>query len=294
MLRRPGSVKPGELHATVGELIRIPLAGELHEFRVLGIWRDYARASGAIAIRDVDYDRITGDASRTDAALWLAPGTRAADVIEALRAKLDAAGSEFRQPGEMRALSLAIFDRSFAVTYLLEIAAIVIGLIGVAATFSAQALARPREFGMLRHLGVTRPQILAQFALEGLLVTLLGIASGLLAGFAVALVLIHVVNPQSFHWTMSCECADHVVVDPHGGAAGHRDPDRGARRAPRRLGRSGAGRAGRLVKRRSFVGGAGACLALSRDRCAPALPRMHWPSRATMVLTPTRASSGGI
>ncbi len=193
-----------ELHATrVGELIRIPLAGELHEFRVLGIWRDYARASGAIAIRDVDYDRITGDASRTDAALWLVPGARAADVIEALRTRLDAAGSEFRQPGEIRALSLAIFDRSFAVTYLLEVAAIVIGLIGIAATFSAQALARRREFGMLRHLGVTRAQILAQFALEGLLVTLLGIANGLLAGFAVALVLIHVVNPQSFHWTMS-------------------------------------------------------------------------------------------
>jgi putative ABC transport system permease protein len=79
----------------------------------------------------------------------------------------------------------------------------VIGLTGIAATFSAQALARRREFGMLRHLGVTRAQILMQFALEGLLVTLLGIASGLLAGFAVALVLIHVINPQSFHWTMS-------------------------------------------------------------------------------------------
>ena len=69
-------------------------------------------------------------------------------------------------------------------TYLLEVAAIVIGLIGIAATFSAQALARTKEFGMLRHLGVTRGQILGQFAIEGLLVTLLGIASGLAIGFA--------------------------------------------------------------------------------------------------------------
>jgi putative ABC transport system permease protein len=86
-------------------------------------------------------------------------------------------------------------------TYLLEVAAIVIGLIGIAATFW-QALARTKEFGMLRHLGVTRSQILGQFAIEGLLVTLLGIISGLAIGFAVALVLIQVVNPQSFHWTM--------------------------------------------------------------------------------------------
>jgi putative ABC transport system permease protein len=42
-------------------------------------------------------------------------------------------------------MSLQIFDRSFAVTYLLEAIAIVIGLFGVAATFSAQTLARARN-----------------------------------------------------------------------------------------------------------------------------------------------------
>jgi putative ABC transport system permease protein len=187
----------------VGDLLPLPLAGAMHEFRVVGTWRDYSRQGGAVALRDVDYQRITGDTTRTDAALWLAPGVRANDVIDAVRDRLDAgAQAEFLQPGEIRQLSLAIFDRSFAVTYLLEVAAIVIGLIGIAATFSSQALARTKEFGMLRHLGVTRGQILAQFALEGLLVTLLGVLSGLAVGFAVALVLILVVNPQSFHWTM--------------------------------------------------------------------------------------------
>ena len=194
----------------VGERIRIPLAGTQHEFVVLGTWRDYSRQSGAIALRDTDYQRITGDTVRTDAALWLAPGVRTNDVVDAVRDRLDVGNqAEFFQPGEIRRLSLDIFDRSFAVTYLLEVAAIVIGLIGIAATFSSQALARSKEFGMLRHLGVTRGQILGQFAIEGLLVTLLGIASGLAVGFAVALVLIHVVNPQSFHWTMEL----HV---PHG------------------------------------------------------------------------------
>jgi putative ABC transport system permease protein len=187
----------------VGQRIRIPLAGAEHEFLVIGTWRDYARQTGAIALRDTDYVRITGDTVRTDAALWLAPGVRPNDVIDAVRDQLDIGHqAEFLQPGELRRLSLDIFDRSFAVTYLLEVAAIIIGLIGIAATFSSQALARSKEFGMLRHLGVTRAQILQQFAIEGLLVTLLGIASGLAVGFAVALVLIHVVNPQSFHWTM--------------------------------------------------------------------------------------------
>ena len=194
----------GELYGVaVGERLMIPLAGAQHEFVVVGTWRDYARQTGAIALRESDYQRITGDTTRTDAALWLAPGVRANDVVDAVRDQLDLGTQvEFLQPGDIRKLSLDIFDRSFAVTYLLEIAAIVIGLIGIATTFSSQALARTREFGMLRHLGVTRTQILAQFAIEGLLVTLLGVASGLIVGFAVSLVLIHVINPQSFHWTM--------------------------------------------------------------------------------------------
>ena len=137
---------------------------------------------------------------------------RANDVIDAVREQLDVAQAEFLQPGDIRKLSLDIFDRSFAVTYLLEVAAIAIGLIGIAATFSSQALARTREFGMLRHLGVTRAQILAQFAIEGLLVTLLGIASGLAVGFAVALVLIRVVNPQSFHWTMELHVPSGLIA----------------------------------------------------------------------------------
>ena len=109
---------------------------------------------------------------------------------------------ELRAPAEIRALSLRIFDRSFAVTYVLEAAAILIGMIGVAATFSSQAMARSREFGMLRHIGVTRGQILRVLALEGTLATLNAILVGLLAGLVIALVLIRVINPQSFHWSM--------------------------------------------------------------------------------------------
>ncbi|WP_300662604.1 ABC transporter permease, partial [Hydrogenophaga sp.] len=92
--------------------------------------------------------------------------------------------------------------RSFAVTVWLQAVAIGIGLFGVAASFSAQVLARKREFGLLAHLGLTRQQILGVVALEGLAWTLLGALAGLALGLAVSLVLVHVVNPQSFHWTM--------------------------------------------------------------------------------------------
>ena len=109
---------------------------------------------------------------------------------------------EFASAAQIRATSLRIFDRSFAVTYWLQAVAIAIGLFGVAASFSAQVLARRKEFGLLAHLGLTRRQILAVVAGEGAAWTAIGALAGLLLGLAVSVVLVKVVNPQSFHWTM--------------------------------------------------------------------------------------------
>jgi putative ABC transport system permease protein len=105
-------------------------------------------------------------------------------------------------PGEIRSLSLKVFDRTFAVTYALELAAVVIGLAGLSSSFGALVLARRREFGVLRHLGMTRRQIGAMLATEGFAVSGIGLAAGLALGFAISLILIHVVNRQSFHWGM--------------------------------------------------------------------------------------------
>jgi len=185
-----------------GATLRLPLQGEQRAFRVAGIWRDYARAGGAVILRRADYIALTGDRDAGDAAIWLAKGASATQVQENIR-KLPFGGLlETSVPSEIRNLTLKIFDRSFAVTYLLEAIAIVIGLFGVAATFSAQTLARAREFGMLRHVGVTRSQVLAILALEGAALTTLGILAGFALGWVISLVLVHVINPQSFHWTM--------------------------------------------------------------------------------------------
>ncbi|MDP1955766.1 MAG: FtsX-like permease family protein [Polaromonas sp.] len=176
-------------------------------FYVAGVWRDYARQFGAIAMDQRDFVALTGDSRINDVALWLTPGASDATVQQAVRAlALAQTGSaeliEFASSGQIRATSLKIFDRSFAVTYWLQAVAISIGLFGVAASFSAQVLARRKEFGLLAHLGLMRRQILALVAGEGAAWTLAGALAGLGLGLAVALVLVHVVNPQSFHWNM--------------------------------------------------------------------------------------------
>ncbi|MBE7940740.1 MULTISPECIES: FtsX-like permease family protein [Ramlibacter] len=176
-------------------------------FFVAGIWRDYVRQTGAVLMDLRDYRRLTGDERINDLQLWLTPGADARATQARLRALAqreggDAAALDFASAQEIRALSLRIFDRSFVVTYWLQGVAIAIGLFGVAASFSAQVLARRKEFGLLAHLGLTRREILAVVAGEGAAWTLIGAAAGLALGLAVAVVLVKVVNPQSFHWTM--------------------------------------------------------------------------------------------
>lgn len=172
-------------------------------FFVTGIWRDYARQHGALAIDAEHWIAQGGSAQVTDLALWPAPGVAVQGLPERL-AQISPAlqDLQWRSADEIRALSLRIFDRSFAVTYALEAAALLVGLFGVAAACTSDALGRMREFGMLRHFGVSAGTARRQLMLESTLGTTVAVLWGLLLGAAIGWVLIARVNPQSFHWTM--------------------------------------------------------------------------------------------
>ena len=187
----------------VGDEIRLPIGNKPVQFTVAGIWRDYARQTGAVIIDRKLYIQLTGDQLANDAALWVASDVPLQQAASALRERFaDAPGVEIASTREVRISSLSVFDRTFAVTYALEVAAILIGLFGVSVSFSAQALARRREFGVLRHLGMTRREIGTMLGYEGVIVSLLGVGFGLVCGCTVSLILIFVINRQSFHWSM--------------------------------------------------------------------------------------------
>lgn len=186
-----------------GDAAQFELAGKPVAASVRGVWRDYEHQNGAIVMARNDYVALTGDSAVNTVWFWLSDSATAASVGDAVRDLLPP-GAEYdmRTPGELRQLSLAAFDRTFAITYLLELVAVTIGLFGIAAGISAQVLARRSEFGALRHLGFTRGQIATMLAIEGSVLGALGVAVGLLAGAVISLILIYVVNRQSFHWSM--------------------------------------------------------------------------------------------
>ena len=228
----------------VGQVIDLPLLGRAARFTVAGIWRDYARQQGSIAIDRRRYIALTGDGTASGAALWLAPGTSKSDIETAIARGIPGGDRlEVATMGEIRNVSLQIFDRTFAVTYALELAAVAIGLLGLSSSFGALVIARRREFGVLRHLGMTRRQVGVMLAFEGLVIASIGLVVGMALGCAISIILIQVVNRQSFHFGHGLRSALAGARRIRAGLSRARHADRGDRGARSHAARHRAGRA---------------------------------------------------
>lgn len=186
-----------------GTTIDLPVGGTTAPFVVAGVWRDYTRQNGTLLIDRATYRRLSGDTRVNDVWVWLRPGRTAVELAAEVDQYFGRSGiADVRDVATIRRGSLALFDRTFAVTYILEAVAVLIGLFGISVGFSSQVLARRAEFGVLRHLGVTRTQIIQLLGLEGLLAGVIGTLYGLMTGAGISIVLIRVINRQSFHWSM--------------------------------------------------------------------------------------------
>jgi putative ABC transport system permease protein len=186
-----------------GDTILLPLAGRMQPFTVAGVWRDYARLSGSIVISRQAYREATGDTGANESSVWLEPGVAAASTEKLLRSRLNNGDAvEISTTTALHERSLQIFDRAFAITYALEAIAVIIGLTGVSFAASSTALARRAEFGMLRHIGMLRRQIVGMLADEGILTSTFGVIYGLALGVALSVVLVYVINRQSFNWSI--------------------------------------------------------------------------------------------
>lgn len=186
-----------------GDSVRFSIDGREVLGVARGIWRDNSRSTPSFAMRIDDYRRLSGDTRANSVGVWLRDGSDLEEALQGIRTALPPDSTvQLGLPADLRERQLRGFDRVFAITYVLQAIAVVIGLFGISVNASAQALARRAEFGMLRHLGFTRRQIGSVLAIEGLCLGTLGAIGSLIVGGVISLVLIHVVGRQSFYWSM--------------------------------------------------------------------------------------------
>lgn len=175
-------------------------------FPVAAIYYDYASSvGGAILWLDV-YRQHWDDDALTAAALRLDPGTDADVITAELQAELTPVQAlQIRPNRALRAETLAIFDRTFAITGALQLLATLVAFVGVLSAMLSLQLEKSRQLGILRAIGLTTRQLWALVLLE---TGLMGGVAGLLAmptGYALSLILVYVINRRSFGWTLQLQ-----------------------------------------------------------------------------------------
>jgi putative ABC transport system permease protein len=186
---------------SAGALIRLPTDRGWQNFEVAGVFRDYASEHGVIFMNRTLYDALWDDREVTSLAVFTDGGVDDDVVLERIRALPGAAGIVGRSNAGLRAATLTVFDRTFAITGVLRLLALIVAFVGVTGALMALQLERAREISVLRVIGLTPRQV---WALVTSQTALMGLAAAVLAlplGIAMSWAMVHVINRRSFGWS---------------------------------------------------------------------------------------------
>jgi putative ABC transport system permease protein len=186
-----------------GELVALPTPLGPRPFTIAAVFYDYANTRGVVVMDHTTYARYFPPTQPSSLSLYLPPGVDATLVRDRLSQTL---GSRFRlvfsTNETLRSEALRIFDSTFTITRALEMIAIIVAALGVISTLITLILERQREFALLSILGATRAHIRRMVVIEAVLIGGTSQAIGLVVGVLLSLVLIYVINVQSFGWTI--------------------------------------------------------------------------------------------
>jgi len=189
-------------HVRAGDSITLSLSESRASFRIADVYYDYSSERGSILMDRNTLLRYLPDPAASNLAIYIAPDAR----IEDVRAEIEHAAAAHRvlmfTNRDLRGEALRIFDRTFAITYALEAIAVIVAVMGVAGALLALVIDRRRELGLLRFLGAATRQVRKLILIESGLIGLLANVAGIVLGFALSLILIYVINKQSFGWTI--------------------------------------------------------------------------------------------
>ena len=185
-----------------GDRLTIAMGDRSVTLTVAGVYYEYSSSQGYVIVDRSTLLKYLPNQPATNAAVYLAPGADRDAVGRELQLRTEGLGVTVAPNSQLRRNAMAIFDRTFAITWALEAVAIVVAMLGAANSLLALVLDRRRELGLLRYLGASAAQVRGMILTEAGFLGLLAALAGLALGVALSLVLIFVVNKQSFGWTI--------------------------------------------------------------------------------------------
>ena len=185
-----------------GDALMLNLGAQSPTFHIAGIYYDYSSDRGFVMLDRSTLLKYLPGQPPTNLAVYLAPHTDTSQVQQQLRKALAAYAVNIAPNAALRRAAMVVFDRTFAITWALEGVAIIVAMLGAANSLLALVLDRRRDLGLLQYLGAAGGQIRRMILVEAGFLGLMAAALGLALGSALSLLLIYVINKQSFGWTI--------------------------------------------------------------------------------------------
>jgi putative ABC transport system permease protein len=186
-----------------GDAVDLPTQSGPREFRVAAVYFDYSNTRGTAVMDQATYARHYDATGPSSLSIYLKPGADADEVRDHLAREV---GNRyqlvFTTNSAVRREVMRIFDSTFAITWALEFIAIVVAGLGVISTLIALILERRGEIALLSFIGATRAQVRRMVVIEAVLIGGVSQLVGVIIGVMLSLVLIYVINVQSFGWTI--------------------------------------------------------------------------------------------
>jgi putative ABC transport system permease protein len=184
----------------VGDVLALPRTGAAATVTLRGIYADFGNERGSLILDRPVFLAWFQDDRAVSLALYLKPGEDPQGAAQRLARAWPAL--QFRPNGDLRRQVQLIFRQTFAITYALEVIGMAVALAGLVQSLAGLALARRGDIWTLRALGCRSGAITAVLLGEGLGVALAGCLGGLALGVLLSRILVLVLNPQAFGWTL--------------------------------------------------------------------------------------------
>ena len=187
---------------SVGDILNLQTLNGRTKFEVSAVYFDYSRERGYIILDRTTFLKYYKENQINSFVIYLNDKSKLNQVRKEVLKTLNEHRLIIRSNTELKKQVLEVFDKTFAITYSLEIIAILVAVLGLFNTLVSLILERKREIGILRFIGAFTRQIKRMILIEAGILGLIGSAMGLVAGVVVSYILIFVINKQSFGWTI--------------------------------------------------------------------------------------------
>jgi len=187
---------------SVGDILNLQTLNGPTKFEVSAVYFDYSRERGYIILDRTTFLKYYKENQINSFVIYLNDKSKLNQVRKEVLKTLNEHRLIIRSNTELKKQVLEVFDKTFAITYSLEIIAILVAVLGLFNTLVSLILERKREIGILRFIGAFTRQIKRMILIEAGILGLIGSAMGLVAGVVVSYILIFVINKQSFGWTI--------------------------------------------------------------------------------------------